>query len=212
MVTIRLSRSGAKKRPFYHIVVTDSRRSRDGRFIERLGYFNPIASGKERRLSFDTERTTWWIDRGARPSDRVASLIKEAGREPATEVAEAPAKPEANAESPKAEAAPKAGAAEAKSEAKAEQEADEARPEVKAEQPKAEDVEPAPEAAQKSAEPKQETAVESPDDTKGETAAAKKDEVKQDAAQSEAKPSAGDEAESAAEGERAEGDEADAHK
>jgi small subunit ribosomal protein S16 len=76
MVVIRLSRGGAKKRPFYHIVVADKRRSRDGRFIERIGYFNPIASGKDIRLTLDTERTQHWIASGAQASDRVKHLIK----------------------------------------------------------------------------------------------------------------------------------------
>lgn len=76
MVVIRLSRGGAKKRPFYHIVVSDKRRSRDGRFIERLGYFNPIASGKDVRLTLDIERVQHWLANGAQPSDRVKHLIK----------------------------------------------------------------------------------------------------------------------------------------
>ena len=75
MVVIRLSRSGAKKRPFYHIVVADKQRSRDGRFIERIGYFNPIAAGKEVRLSLDMERANAWIAKGAQASDRVKHLI-----------------------------------------------------------------------------------------------------------------------------------------
>ena len=76
MVVIRLSRGGAKKRPFYHIVVADKRRSRDGRFIESVGYFNPIASGKDVRLSINIERVKHWIANGAQPSDRVKHLIK----------------------------------------------------------------------------------------------------------------------------------------
>jgi small subunit ribosomal protein S16 len=76
MVVIRLSRGGAKKRPFYHIVVADKQRSRDGRFIERLGYYNPIAAGKEVRLSLDVERAKHWISQGAQASDRVKHLIK----------------------------------------------------------------------------------------------------------------------------------------
>lgn len=76
MVVIRLSRGGAKKRPFYHIVVADKRRSRDGRFIERIGYFNPIAAGKDVRLTLDIERAQHWITNGAQPSDRVKHLIK----------------------------------------------------------------------------------------------------------------------------------------
>ncbi len=77
MVTIRLSRSGAKKKPFFHITVTDSRKPRDGRFIERVGYFNPIAKGKETRLKVDHERVDYWIGVGASVSDRVALLIKQ---------------------------------------------------------------------------------------------------------------------------------------
>ena len=78
MVTIRLSRGGAKKRPFYQIVVADSRSPRDGRFIERVGFFNPIASGKAERLRLDLERVNAWVEKGASLSDRVATLVKEA--------------------------------------------------------------------------------------------------------------------------------------
>ena len=77
MVTIRMSRGGAKKRPFYHIVVTDSRSSRDGRCIERIGFFNPIAKGGEERLRIDTERADHWMAQGAQLSVRVAKLLKE---------------------------------------------------------------------------------------------------------------------------------------
>ena len=77
MVTIRMSRGGAKKRPFYHIVVSDSRNSRDGRCIERIGFFNPIATGGEERLRIDTARAEHWTAQGAQVSDRVARLIKE---------------------------------------------------------------------------------------------------------------------------------------
>ncbi|OGT47812.1 MAG: 30S ribosomal protein S16 [Gammaproteobacteria bacterium RIFCSPHIGHO2_12_FULL_41_20] len=76
MVVIRLSRGGTKKRPFYHIVVTDKRSSRDGRFVERIGYFNPIAQGKEQRLLMNQERAQYWLSQGAQPSDRVKNLIK----------------------------------------------------------------------------------------------------------------------------------------
>ena len=78
MVTIRLARTGAKKRPFYHVVVCDSRSPRDGRHIERLGYFNPIASGKELRLHLNQERVDYWLGHGAQTSARVAVLIKQA--------------------------------------------------------------------------------------------------------------------------------------
>jgi small subunit ribosomal protein S16 len=77
MVRIRLSRGGAKNRPFYHIVVTDGRNSRDGRYIERLGFFNPFAKGQEERLRLDIARIDHWKSNGAQPSDRVARLIKD---------------------------------------------------------------------------------------------------------------------------------------
>ncbi|MCJ7556443.1 MAG: 30S ribosomal protein S16 [Gammaproteobacteria bacterium] len=77
MVTIRLSRGGAKKKPFYHLVVTDGRNRRDGRYIEKVGYFNPVAKGKEIRLNMELDRIEHWVGQGAQPSDRVADLIKE---------------------------------------------------------------------------------------------------------------------------------------
>ena len=77
MVTIRMSRSGAKKRPFYHIVVTDSRNRRDGRYIERIGFFNPVATGGEERLRLDNERADHWASKGAQISPRVAKLLKD---------------------------------------------------------------------------------------------------------------------------------------
>ena len=77
MVVIRLARSGAKKRPFYHIVVADKRNKRDGRFIERLGYFNPVARGQEIELHLEREKAAEWINKGAQPSDRVRSLLKQ---------------------------------------------------------------------------------------------------------------------------------------
>jgi small subunit ribosomal protein S16 len=76
MVSIRLSRGGAKKRPFYHIVVTDQRNRRDGRYIERLGFFNPVAVGREEKLRVDINRIDYWVGHGAQPSERVASLLK----------------------------------------------------------------------------------------------------------------------------------------
>ena len=78
MVIIRLARSGAKKNPYYFITVADERRPRDGAFIERLGFFNPSASGNEERLRIDLEKIEEWISKGAKVSDRVNSLVKEA--------------------------------------------------------------------------------------------------------------------------------------
>lgn len=77
MVVIRLSRGGAKKRPFYHVVVTDSRNSRDGRFIERVGFFNPIARGQEERLRLDVDTINAWVAKGAQLSPRVETLLKQ---------------------------------------------------------------------------------------------------------------------------------------
>lgn len=78
MVTIRLARGGAKKRPFYSIVVADSRRARDGRFIEKVGFFNPIAAGQEEKVRIDLDRIEHWVSVGAQVSDRVAKLVKDA--------------------------------------------------------------------------------------------------------------------------------------
>lgn len=78
MVTIRLTRGGAKKRPFYQIVVADSRSPRDGRFIERIGFFNPLAAGQAERLRLDVTKVDAWVAKGASLSDRVATLVKEA--------------------------------------------------------------------------------------------------------------------------------------
>ncbi len=77
MVVIRLARKGAKKNPFYHIVAADSRYSRDGRYIEQLGYFNPTARGNETRLEINQERIDHWVKLGAQPTDRINSLMKE---------------------------------------------------------------------------------------------------------------------------------------
>lgn len=78
MVRIRLARGGSKKRPFYHIVVADKRNARDGRFLERVGFFNPIAAGQEERLRLELERVAHWVDQGAQMSDRVKKLVRDA--------------------------------------------------------------------------------------------------------------------------------------
>jgi len=113
MVSIRLSRGGAKKRPFYHIVVTDRRNRRDGRYIERVGFFNPVAKGQEEKLRIDVDRVEHWLGHGAQTSERVATLLK-GYRKGAFEVApKAAAEPKvAPKAAPKAEAkaAPKAEA------------------------------------------------------------------------------------------------------
>lgn len=83
MVVIRLARGGAKKKPFYHVVAADKRAPRDGRFIEKLGYFNPVAQGKAEPLRLNLERINHWLSVGAKPTDRVADLIKQAKAEAA---------------------------------------------------------------------------------------------------------------------------------
>lgn len=77
MVTIRLARGGSKKRPFYSIVVSDGRRQPRGRFIERIGFFNPMAAQGEESLRLDRDRAEYWINQGAQPSERVASFLKQ---------------------------------------------------------------------------------------------------------------------------------------
>ena len=78
MVIIRLQRGGAKKRPFYQVVVADSRRARNGRFIENIGFFTPTAQGQAERLRLDLDRVEHWVGQGAGLSDRVARLVKDA--------------------------------------------------------------------------------------------------------------------------------------
>lgn len=79
MLKIRMSRGGAKKRPFYKIVVADSRRPRDGKFIEKVGFFNPLLpKDKTERLSLDIERIKYWLGQGAQPSERIARFLGEA--------------------------------------------------------------------------------------------------------------------------------------
>jgi small subunit ribosomal protein S16 len=77
MVTIRLSRGGSKKRPFYHLTVTNSRSARNGRFLERVGFFNPVARGQEERLRIDNDRLQFWVGQGAQLSERVEQLIND---------------------------------------------------------------------------------------------------------------------------------------
>lgn len=80
MVVIRLARGGAKKRPFYQIVVTDSRNPRDGRFIERIGFYNPTAQGQAEKIRLSAERFSYWVSQGAQPSERVASIAAQSAK------------------------------------------------------------------------------------------------------------------------------------
>ncbi len=91
MVTIRLSRGGAKKQPFYHIVATDSRARRDGRYIERLGYYNPVARGDSIAVNVDLGRVDHWVDNGAQMSERVGKILKDYRKNQAAAAATAPA-------------------------------------------------------------------------------------------------------------------------
>jgi small subunit ribosomal protein S16 len=112
---IRMSRGGAKKRPFYSIVVADSRSPRDGRFIEKLGTYNPMLDrGHPERVTLKTERIQHWLKVGAQPSDRVARFLGEAGLAPKPEYGETPKK-----SAPKAKAQERAKAAQAAAEAAA---------------------------------------------------------------------------------------------
>ena len=91
MVRIRLARHGSKKNPFYHITVADQRRSRDGRFIERVGYFNPVAKGNAQEYRIEMDRVDYWLSKGAQPTDMVKKLVSRARKE----TAELPSKDEA---------------------------------------------------------------------------------------------------------------------
>ena len=145
MVKIRLARGGAKKRPFYSIVVTDSRKRRDSAYIERIGYFNPVARGQEVRLTLEEDRLTFWQSKGAQLTDRVSQLVKEfkdpsirekqlAAKAAKIEAIKAKAEAEAKAaaEAAAAEEAKAAAEAEATTE-EAETPAEEAAPEAEAE-------------------------------------------------------------------------------
>ena len=91
MVRIRLARHGSKKNPFYHITVADQRRSRDGRFIERVGYFNPVAKGNAQEYRIEMDRVDYWLSKGAQPTDMVKKLVSRARKE----IVEVPSKDEA---------------------------------------------------------------------------------------------------------------------
>ena len=107
MVTIRMSRGGAKKQPFYHVVVTDSRMRRDGRSIERVGFYNPVARGADVKLRLNLERIDYWLGKGAQTSETVGKLVKKYRKEQAAapmEAASADAAPEATAPEQAAEA------------------------------------------------------------------------------------------------------------
>jgi len=165
MVTIRLSRGGAKKQPFYHIVATDSRARRDGRYIERLGFYNPVARSSAEPVRMDLERIDHWVENGAQMSDRVKKIVKSyrihGAEDPTAEAraskkaarraarkaaAAAPSVEEAEAATEEAAASEDAPAAEEPAEAKAEE-----APEAKAEEAPAEEAPAAEEKAEDAA-------------------------------------------------------------
>jgi small subunit ribosomal protein S16 len=167
MLKIRMSRGGAKKRPVYKIVIADSRKPRDGRFIEKVGFFNPLLpKDKKERLSLDIERIKYWLEKGARPSDRIARFLGEANviPKPAQKNNPIKAKPKKKAQERLAAAEEAKKAAEEAAKAEAEQPAESPQPETEAkseaEAPKAEV---AVEATKPEAEaPKEEEAVDAP--------------------------------------------------
>ena len=133
MVKIRLARGGAKKKPFYSIVATDSRKRRDSGYIERIGYFNPVARGQEVRLTIEEDRLEYWASQGAQLSDRVKQLVKEFKDPSIREKRLAAQAAKVEAAKAKAEAEAKAAAeAEAKAAAEAEAAAEEASAEEEA--------------------------------------------------------------------------------
>jgi small subunit ribosomal protein S16 len=106
MVVIRLARGGAKKRPFFNVVVADSRNRRDGRFIERVGFYNPIARDDEEGLRLSLDRIRYWRERGAKLSETVAGLVTKSAAGVASGAAQAPATPSSAAPAKASEAAP----------------------------------------------------------------------------------------------------------
>ena len=134
MLKIRMSRGGAKKRPIYKIVIADSRKPRDGRFIEKVGFFNPLLpKDKKERLSLDIDRIKYWLEKGARPSDRIARFLGEANviPKPAQKNNPIKAKPKKKAQERLAAAEEAKKASEEVTKAEAEKSAESPQPETK---------------------------------------------------------------------------------
>ncbi len=124
MVVIRLARGGAKKSPFYQVVAADKRRARDSRFIEKLGYFNPMARGNAIALDLDQERVNYWLSQGAQPSERVAKLLKDFRKSGVQKATAAPKSVQRKEQSENAEASFAAAKAKKAAEAATENNAD----------------------------------------------------------------------------------------
>ena len=171
MVVVRLAKSGAKKNPYYFITVADSRKPRDGGYIERLGFFNPSAKGSEERLRFNLERFDHWVTQGAQASDKVSELVKDARLSPEDLQAKLEAKKAKRTEKKEILAAQKVAELAAQAEADAKEEAEAAPAEVAEEAVPAEaeaapEAEVAEEAAPEPEEAKEESEAESSDDEK----------------------------------------------
>ena len=168
MVVVRLAKSGAKKNPYYFITVADSRKPRDGGYIERLGFFNPSAKGSEERLRFNLERFDHWVTQGAQASDKVSELVKDARLSPEDLQAKLEAKKAKRTEKKEILAAQKVAELAAQAEADAKEEA-EAAPEAEVAEEAAPAEEEAPAEQEAAPEPevaKEESEAESSDDEK----------------------------------------------
>ncbi|MDB9935007.1 30S ribosomal protein S16 [Gammaproteobacteria bacterium] len=180
MVVVRLAKSGAKKNPYYFITVADSRKPRDGGYIERLGFFNPSAKGSEERLRFNLERFDHWVTQGAQASDKVSELVKDARLSPEDLQVKLDAKQAKRTQKKEVLAAQKIAelAAQAEADAKEEAEAAPAEEEAAPEAEVAEEAAPAEEEAAPEAEVAEEAAPE-PEVAKEESEAESSDDEKQ---------------------------------
>ena len=177
MVVVRLAKSGAKKNPYYFITVADSRKPRDGGYIERLGFFNPSAKGSEERLRFNLERFDHWVTQGAQASDKVSELVKDARLSPEDLQAKLEAKKAKRTEKKEILAAQKVAELAAQAEADAKEEAEAAPAEVVE---VAEEAAPEAEAAEAEEEaPAEEEAAPEPEVAKEESEAESSDDEKQ---------------------------------
>ena len=166
MVVVRLAKSGAKKNPYYFITVADSRKPRDGGYIERLGFFNPSAKGSEERLRFNLERFDHWVTQGAQASDKVSELVKDARLSPEDLQVKLDAKKAKRTQKKEVLAAQKAAELAAQAEADAKEVAEVAEEAAPAEEEAAPEAEVAEEAAPEPEVAKEESEAESSDDEK----------------------------------------------